>query len=153
MQCHGPLLGLHGVKHDSVYRGVSRDRCSSACGSPAVRHEHCRKVCQTPSPCVCGVPMSMLQFRAQAADKGIPFVDLKNLSLQELQLYLLPVFRCAAHVVDVTAVGYSWHGHALDDVAVGNDHRPCQVPANTVTRCGGCLECLASKHQSRCPKK
>jgi hypothetical protein len=37
----------------------------------------------------------MLQFRAQAADKGIPFVDLKNLSLQELQLYLLPVFRCA----------------------------------------------------------
>lgn len=34
-----------------------------------------------------------VQYRAQAADKGIPFIDLKNLSLLELQLYLLPVFR------------------------------------------------------------
>lgn len=38
----------------------------------------------------CDVPC---QYRAQAADKGIPFIDLKNLSLLELQLYLLPVFR------------------------------------------------------------
>lgn len=37
-----------------------------------------------------------LQYRVQAAEKGIPFVDLKNLSLLELQLYLLPVFRYAA---------------------------------------------------------
>lgn len=36
------------------------------------------------------------QYRAQAAAKGIPFVDLKNLSLLELQLYLLPVFRLYA---------------------------------------------------------
>jgi hypothetical protein len=34
-----------------------------------------------------------VQHRAQAADKGIPFIDLKHLSLLELQLYLLPVFR------------------------------------------------------------
>jgi hypothetical protein len=36
------------------------------------------------------------QYRAQAAAKGIPLVDLKSLSLQELQLYLLPLFKLYA---------------------------------------------------------
>lgn len=37
-----------------------------------------------------------MQYRQQAAAKGIPFVDLKCLSLMELQLYLLPVYRLYA---------------------------------------------------------
>lgn len=47
------------------------------------------------------------QYRAQAASRGIPFIDLKNLSLLELQLYLLPVFRCVCALV-FGGVGCLW---------------------------------------------
>jgi hypothetical protein len=43
-----------------------------------------------------------MQYRAQAAAKGIPLVDLKSLSLQELQLYLLPIFKLYAGEVSPT---------------------------------------------------
>lgn len=52
-------------------------------------------VCKGLVCAVCYV-LCAVQYRAQAAEKGIPFVDLKNLSLLELQLYLLPVFRWAS---------------------------------------------------------